>query len=122
MKRILVVDDEHGTNTLAAEYLRLEGLEVSARFDAETAWTALLEETFVVAVIDRRLPDLDGLELCARLKRDPRTAGVKVLLISAVGRAAAPGAVEGPDGFLAKPFRPKDLAAEVRRLIGEAGA
>lgn len=119
MIQILVVDDEHGTNTLAAEYLRLAGMQVTSRFDAETAWSALLSESFAVAVIDRRLPDIDGTVLCARIKNDPRTAKVKVLLISAMGGAGAKGAPTGPDGFLAKPFRPKDLAAEVRRLLGE---
>ncbi len=120
MKRVLVVDDEHGTNTLAAEYLRLEGLDVAARFDGETAWTALLAEPFAVAVIDRRLPDLDGIALCARLKGDPRTASVKVLLISALGPGGSMGTEGGPDAFLPKPFRPKDLAAQVRRLLGPA--
>jgi DNA-binding response OmpR family regulator len=118
--QVLVIDDEHGTNTLAAEYLRLAGLQVVARFDGETGWSALLTESYAVAIIDRRLPDIDGTALCARIKSDPRTAHVKVLLISAVGGPGAKGAASGPDAFLAKPFRPKDLAAEVRRLLGEA--
>lgn len=117
MSKVLVVDDEHGTNTLAAEYLRLEGHDVAARFDGETGWSALLEGGYAVAVIDRRLPDLDGIALCARIKGDARTAGVKVLLISAMGAGVALGAPASPDAFLAKPFRPKDLSAQVRRLV-----
>lgn len=126
MSKVLVIDDEHGTNTLAAEYLRLEGLSVEAAYDGETGWQALLAGGVDVAVIDRRLPDLDGRELCARIKADERTKGVRVLLISAMGPGAASGGAGAPDAFLAKPFRPKDLAGLVRRLLtggpGERGA
>ncbi|OGS37105.1 MAG: hypothetical protein A2506_08780 [Elusimicrobia bacterium RIFOXYD12_FULL_66_9] len=118
--RILVVDDEPSTNTLAAEYLRLAGFEVVAVGDAQSALDALAAglETHLI-VVDRRLPDIDGLELCIRIKADPRLRAVPVLIVSAYGTPPTEFLEKvKPEGWMAKPFRPKQLAAEVSRLLG----
>jgi len=119
-RRILVVDDEPSTNLLAAEYLRLAGFEVVAVGDARSALDALasgLEVHLIVA--DRHLPDIDGLELCAQIKADPRLRQVPVLIVSAYGTPPAEFMEQArPDGWLAKPFRPKQLAAQISRLLG----
>lgn len=119
-KRILVVDDEPSTNTLAAEYLRLAGFEVVAFANAQSVLAALaggLEAHLIV--VDRHLPDIDGLELCVRIKADPRLRLVPVLIVSAYGTPPASFLEKAnPEGWLAKPFRPKQLAAEISRLLG----
>ena len=119
-KRILVVDDEPSTNALAAEYLRLAGYDVIAVGDAQSALDALAAGLEVhLIVLDRRLPDIDGLELCIRIKADPRLRLVPVLIVSAYGTPPADFLEKAkPEGWLAKPFRPKQLAAEISRLLG----
>jgi CheY-like chemotaxis protein len=121
---VLVVDDEPSTNALAAEYLRLAGFEAAAADGVESA-LALLAGGLAprLILLDRRLSDGDGLELCARLKADPARAGVPVLILSAYG-APPPDlpADARPDAWMEKPFRPKDLVAEVRRLLAQRAA
>lgn len=119
-KLILVVDDEPSTNALATEYLRLAGFEVAAAPDARSALDALAGGVRAdLIVIDRRLPDIDGLELCVRLKADPRLRHIPVLIVSAYGTPPSEFLEKvKPEGWLAKPFRPKQLAAEISRLLG----
>jgi DNA-binding response OmpR family regulator len=114
--RVLVVDDEPATNTLVKEYLGLAGFETRSVFDARQALAALdADERIDLAVVDRRLPDLDGLELCARLKAK---RALPVLMLTASGLpTAAPSGPGAPDAWMGKPFRPKDLVAEIRRLL-----
>lgn len=116
MTRILIVDDEPATNTLVKEYLGRAGFETLAAFDARAALAALdAGERVDLAVVDRRLPDADGLELCARLKA---ARALPVLMLTASGLPAAPHSGPGaPDAWMGKPFRPKDLVAEIRRLL-----
>jgi DNA-binding response OmpR family regulator len=116
MTRVLVVDDERATNALVTEYLGLAGFETLAVFDARAALAAVeAGERLDLAVVDRRLPDLDGLELCARLKA---ARALPVLILTASGLpAAAPTGPGAPDGWMGKPFRPKDLVVELRRLL-----
>lgn len=121
---VLVVDDEASTNALAVEYLRLAGFEAASADGAASARAALdggLSPQLIL--MDRRLPDGDGLELCARLKADPRTARIPVLLLSAYGAPPPdlPDAAK-PDAWMGKPFRPRDLVAEVRRLLAQRAA
>lgn len=118
-KRILVVDDEPSTNTLAAEYLRLAGFEVIAVADGKSALDSLAAGLEVhLIVLDRRLPDIDGLELCIRIKADARVGKVPVLIVSAYGTPPTEFLEKvNPEGWLAKPFRPKQLAAEISRLL-----
>ena len=116
MTRILIVDDERATNALVKEYLGLAGFETTTAFDAASALAALTAgERADLAVVDRRLPDLDGLELCARIKR---TRPIPVLMLTASGKPAdEPAGPEAPNAWMSKPFRPKDLVAEIRRLL-----
>jgi two-component system response regulator ResD len=115
--RVLIVDDEPATNTLVKEYLGLAGFETLSVPDARGALAALdAGERVDLAVVDRRLPDLDGLELCARLKSK---RALPVLMLTASGLPpAAPSGPGAPDSWMGKPFRPKDLVAEIRRLLG----
>lgn len=119
MTIILVVDDEPSTNALAVEYLRLAGFETASARDAQTALDLLaggLRPGLIV--VDRRLPDIDGLELCARIKAEPGLADLPLLMVSAYNSPPAEVRTSaGPDAWLAKPFRPKRLADEIRRLL-----
>ena len=122
-RRILVVDDEPDIVAIITETLRVDPRwEIAA---AANGYDGLLRVgTFRpdLLVLDLRMPRLDGLEVCRRVKSDDTTRAVKILAISGFGgegaRDEALGA--GADAFLAKPFFTRQLDQEVRRLLGVA--
>ena len=117
-KRILIVDDERSTNILAAESLRLAGFETVQSFDAEDALEILKgDAAFDAVVLDKRLPGLNGLEAARKIKSDPRTAGIPLLLLSASIQQSRLEPSDDIAAFIAKPFRPKDLVAALNGLI-----
>ena len=118
MKRILVVDDEPATLTLATEYLRLSGFEVAQCENAEETLKLLAQGgAFDLIVVDKRMPGMDGLELCRLLHKDPATADMPIIMLSASISASTSAKEIGAAAFIPKPFHPKDLVAEVKRLL-----
>jgi PAS domain S-box-containing protein len=119
--RVLIVDDNRKILDLLVELLELEGYEVSAATDGAQA----LEAAFSffdpdVVVSDVVMPVVDGFELCRRLKEDPRTAYVPVLLLSGIrksGDAGIEGLYAGADDYLDLPFRNEELLVKVARLV-----
>jgi excisionase family DNA binding protein len=119
--RILVVDD----NPEIVEMLLglLETTRPTPKLEgASNGYEGLLKVgTFRphLLVLDLRMPDLDGYEVCRRIKGDPATQATKVLAITAYAEESAREAAlkSGADAFLAKPFANKELLAQVRRLI-----
>jgi DNA-binding response OmpR family regulator len=124
-RRILVVDDEEAIAEGLARLLRQEGYEpVSARTGAD----ALLQIEAArpdLIVLDLMLPDLDGYELCRRVRARPDY--VPILMLTARGELVDKlvGLELGADAYLAKPFQPRELLAQIRailRLIAEKEA
>ncbi len=118
-RRILLVDD---TETILI-YTRLmlldEDAEIVFARDGLEALTSAAQCLPDLILLDIQMPRLDGVETCRRLKGDPRTGGVPVVMLTTKGNAerveAAFGA--GCDDFLTKPFAKLDLLAKVRRYI-----
>lgn len=119
MSRILIVDDEPSLNTLAAEYLTLAGLKIEQVYDAESALELLRRDrAFTAIVLDKRLPGMDGWDLCRLLKADPGLKHIPVILLSAsVHPDKAPQNVSA-ELYMAKPFSPKQLLAAIKSLAG----
>ncbi len=115
--RILVVDDEEAVRDSLARALELEGYEVSTAADGLAGEKALRELALAAALLDLRMPGLDGLELLRRI----RGVGLRlpVLMISAHGEV--PDAVEamkqGAQDYLVKPFGAEELSLRLRRAI-----
>jgi DNA-binding response OmpR family regulator len=118
MKRVLVVEDEADIVELIAHYLRAEGLEVEAEGNGRRALERLREGGADLVLLDLQLPGMDGLSLCAELRRDPRTRGLPVIMLTARGEEAdrVVGLEVGADDYVVKPFSPKELVARVRAL------
>jgi len=118
--RILIVDDDDKILDLLVELLALEGYEVAgARNGSEGLELAFSFEPDVV-LSDVVMPVVDGLELCRRLKDDPRTTYVPVLLISGLKRSEDDGILglhAGADDYLDLPFRNEELLVKVARLV-----
>jgi len=119
MKRVLVVEDDPDIVELILHYLRAEGFEVEALGDGRQALERLRGGGHDIVILDLQLPGLDGLSLCAELRRDKRTRALPVIMLTARGDEAdrVVGLEVGADDYVVKPFSPKELVARVRALL-----
>jgi CheY-like chemotaxis protein len=118
--RVLVVDDDDVIRQLITVNLELEGFEVTTAVDGQDCLDKARDIDPVVITLDVMMPRMDGWEAASRLRADPSTAGVKVVLLSARAQEAdlERGGRLGVDAYLTKPFDPDELIATVRRLAG----
>lgn len=117
-ERILVVDDDAVIRQLICVNLELEGFEVFTAEDGQDALDKVRDVDPTVITLDIMMPRLDGWETAARLRNDPDTAHIKVILLSARAQEAdlRRGQGIGVDAYLTKPFDPDELVEAVRRL------
>jgi DNA-binding response OmpR family regulator len=115
-ERILLVDDDTGLAAMLGTYLRGFGFEVTAQPDAQSGLASLRRGGFDAVVLDVMLPDLDGLEVCRRMRAE---AGIPILMLTARGDPADRilGLELGADDYLPKPFDPRELAARLRAVL-----
>ena len=118
--RVLVVDDDDVIRQLISVNLELEGFEVATATDGQDCLDKVGQVQPDVITLDIMMPRLDGWETASRLRADPATAGIKVVLLSARAQEAdlARGTRIGVDAYLTKPFDPDELIDVVRRLAG----
>jgi len=116
---ILVVDDEEDIRELVTLNLRREGYSVVACETGEQALKQISTAAPDAIILDLMLPGIDGLEVCRRLKADPRTQQVAVVMLTAKGEEAdiVTGLELGADDYVTKPFSGKVLVARLRRLL-----
>ncbi|WSY43607.1 response regulator [Embleya sp. NBC_00888] len=119
--RVLVVDDDEVIRQLIAVNLRLEGFVVSTARDGEECLRLVHEVRPDLVTLDVVMPHLDGIGTAARLRADPRTSGLKILMISACAQDEdfSRARAVGVDGYLTKPFHPEQLIRLVRALSPE---
>jgi len=122
--RVLVVDDDDVIRQLISVNLELEGFEVTTAVDGQDCLDKVKDVDPVVVTLDVMMPRLDGWEAASRLRDDPETAGVKVVLLSARAQEAdlQRGDRIGVDAYLTKPFDPDELLTTVRRLLHSSTA
>lgn len=122
MTKILIVDDQPQLRRLLRETLADFDCDLAEAADAEAAWKSAVRRPPDIVLLDIMLPGHeDGLQLCARLKADPRTAHAKVVLVSARGHRndMRIGLDAGADDYLLKPFSPLRLLAVVQKLAAD---
>jgi len=119
----LIVDDSSAVRAFVRASLEDAGF---ARVqEAETGFEALrllASNAFDVVIVDVNMPDINGLELLAFMKKSPRQQGARKILISTQvdGSDSKRGTKLGADAFLQKPFEVDELRALIRRLLGSA--
>jgi len=118
-KRVLIVDDE--PNIVASLEFLMEdaGFEVQTAANGQEALDRTARFAPDLVLLDVMMPLLNGYEVCQRLKSDPRTHAVRVLMLSAKGRDVdiAKGLELGADAYVTKPFSTSELLAKVRELL-----
>jgi DNA-binding response OmpR family regulator len=118
-RHIIVVEDEQDLADLIALHLRRENLKVSVYADGEEGLAAIERDVPDLIVLDLMLPGIDGYEVCRRVRREARLAGVQILMVTARGEETdvVTGLELGADDYVTKPFRPSVLMARVRNLL-----
>jgi DNA-binding response OmpR family regulator len=117
--KILVVDDEKDLVDLVCYNLEKAGFRTLRAHDGEAALRRFQAEGASAVVLDVMLPELDGWEVLKRLRADPRSAKVPVLMLTARGEETDKvlGLELGADDYLTKPFSPRELVARVKALL-----
>jgi len=119
---ILLVDDDPETTEMVTVLLEAVGLSVEAVPSAELALDTLRRREFGLVVLDWSLPGMTGLELCERLRHDPRWAVLPILFLT--GNSSHQDMMQafaaGADDFVTKPFRASELGARIFALLRRA--
>lgn len=117
--KVLVVDDEEYIQHILNFSFGAEGYEVVTAGDGEEAIVKAKAEKPDVIVLDIMMPKMDGYETCKRLKSDPETKDIPVILLTAKGREADRrlGTKAGADDYVVKPFSPGRLIERVEGML-----
>jgi DNA-binding response OmpR family regulator len=118
-QKVLVADDDRDVLNLVRFRLERDGLRVLTASDGAEALELARSERPQVCVLDVMMPKLGGLELVKRLREDPATQGVRIILLTA---RSADGQVDegfelGADDYVTKPFSPQELRQRVRAQL-----
>jgi len=118
-ERILIVDDEEDILELVRYNLDKNGYKVITATSGEQAIIEARGKTPDLIILDLMLPDIDGLEVCRKLKSDVKTERIPIIMLSAKGEETdiVTGLELGADDYVTKPFSPKVLIARIRRLL-----
>ena len=118
--RVLVVDDDEVIRQLIAVNLQLEGFEVMTAVDGQDCLDNVLELKPDVITLDIMMPRLDGWVTAVKLRDDPATRDIRVVLITARAQEhdIRRGHEIGVDAYVTKPFDPAELIRTVRELAG----
>ena len=117
--RILLIEDDRRLAEMVKNYLGEFGFSVTAAHSGGAGIALYRREGFDALILDLMLPDMDGLEVCRRIRAD---ASARILMLTARGDAMDRiiGLEMGADDYLAKPFEPRELLARLRSILRRA--
>lgn len=110
---IVVAEDDPDILRLLSDTLTFRGYRVLSARTGEQAWQTIREDQPTVAVLDLRMPGLDGLEVCRRIRADRKVRDMGVIILTADRRRREEAERAGADAFLVKPFSPRELQQQV---------
>jgi len=116
---ILVIEDEPAIQTLIATNLRRHGHDVVTAIDAESAARQINASLPDLILLDWMLPGMSGIDYARRLRADPRTRAVPIIMLTARGeeRDKVAGLETGADDYVTKPFSPRELLARIQAVL-----
>jgi len=115
-KKILVIDDDQKLNRLLNEYLSKFGYDVTSCIHPQDGLKSLKREMPDLVILDIMLPDMDGFEVCKKIRQD---FSVPVIMLTARGEVTdrIVGLELGADDYLPKPFEPRELVARIQSIL-----
>jgi two-component system phosphate regulon response regulator PhoB len=119
---VLIVEDERDLSRVMAYNFKQAGFDVVTAPNAETALRAVKEERFDLVILDLMLPDMPGTEVCRRLKQNPQTAKIPVVMVTAKGEEVdrIVGFELGAADYVVKPFSVRELLLRARAILRRA--
>jgi two-component system response regulator MprA len=120
--RLLVVDDDEAVRRSVAHALRRDGFEVGVAADGASALEQLATVRHAAVVLDVLMPEPNGLEVCARLRRRGDRTPILMLTARDLVSDRVAGLDAGADDYLVKPFALEELRARLRALLRRTGA
>ncbi len=123
-QHLLMIEDDARLATMVSEYLGQSGYQVTHAGDGQTGLAALQDQSVALVILDLMLPDMDGLDVCRRIRALPGAlARTPVLMLTAKGDPMdrIVGLEMGADDYLPKPFEPRELLARIRAVLRRNG-
>ncbi len=119
MAHILIIEDDLDVRENIAEVLKFKGFEVSSAMDGAIGLSKLKEKRYDLVISDIMMPGLDGYQVLKRIKKNPLTSQIPVILLTAktMVESKIEGLEYGADDYITKPFNAKELLARVTNLI-----
>ncbi len=120
---VLMIEDDENLSSMLAEYLREFGFELVACPNASEGLAELEKARYSALILDVMLPDLDGFEVCRRVRSDSAHWGLPILMLTARGDETdrIVGLELGADDYLPKPFNPRELLSRLRAIMRRHG-
>ncbi len=118
-EKILVVEDEKSIASLIEQYLAMKGYDVVVADDGDKALSICYETLPQLVILDLMLPTMDGWEVCRRLKKDPTTMDIPIIMLTARRdeRDVIEGLELGADDYIKKPFSLSELHARIKSIL-----
>lgn len=116
---ILIVDDEPEVHTVLGKMLVREGYAIQSAYNAEEAFEKVKGAKPDLIILDIMMPKVSGIEVCNRLKADPTTKDILILIVSARDAQAdrIEGLTHGADDYVSKPFHLRSLVRKVEHML-----
>jgi len=118
-KKIILIEDDQDINRLVTHYLTKEGYIIKSSQDGIRGLQLIKQEKPDLVILDLMLPEMDGLEVCKRLRADSKTSALPIIMLTAKGEESDKivGLELGADDYMTKPFSPKELVARIKALF-----
>ncbi len=117
--RVLIADDEQDIKDIIQMYLESQGYEIETAYDGLDAVDRVQSWNPDVVLLDIMMPLMDGISVCRKIKSDPATKDIAVIMISAASKREKEGEAyqAGADAYVLKPFEPADLVKKIEQSL-----